>query len=329
MGKRAGQMRDRAFFVLVSLLDGPKRGDAIIKVAAELSEGQVRLVTGTLYAELERLIAEGHVNVVREEIANGRERRWYGLAPLGAGPYRAEAEQMADAARLVTKPAPESEPKNPEGEARLSSLERRCRWLLLAYPAWYRRKRAEEMLGTLLETNTPDQRWPSFRDAQALALRGLSMRGWLWPPSILWAVLGAGGAGYILICTMLGCTTNLCTTDEFLLPQYNGEPDLIIAVGGFAAVVWVLFAVPMLIAGFVWLRGWRLRNWLRAAAWAGAWVSGLALMGLAVFSGLAWADGSGAPNVAWGELPICVAWVALGAVINQILSTPPRLGVRR
>jgi len=32
--------------------------------------------------------------------------------------------------------------------------------------------------------------------------------------------------------------------------------------------------------------------------------------------------GADVPDVGWGELPICVAWVALGAVINQILSTP-------
>ena len=38
----------------------------------------------------------------------------------------------------------------------------RCRWLLRAYPAWYRRDRGGEMLGTLLEASRPDARWPSF-----------------------------------------------------------------------------------------------------------------------------------------------------------------------
>ena len=33
----------------------------------------------------------------------------------------------------------------------MTPLERRCRWLLRAYPAWYRHDRAGEMLGTLLE----------------------------------------------------------------------------------------------------------------------------------------------------------------------------------
>jgi len=142
---------------------------------------------------------------------------------------------------------------------------------------------------------------------------------------MLWVVLGAGGAGYVFVCTVLGCTTNQCTNETFLLPQWDGEPGVIILVGGLAAGVWVLLAVPLLVAGFVRLRGWRLRNWLRAAAWAGAWVAGFALMGLAVFSALAWANSStGAPNVAWGELPIFAAWLALGAGMTQVLDMARR-----
>ena len=52
----------------------------------------------------------------------------------------------------------------------MTRLERHCRWLLRAYPAWYRRKRAEEMLGTLLEASPPGRNWPSFRDARTLDL---------------------------------------------------------------------------------------------------------------------------------------------------------------
>ena len=33
----------------------------------------------------------------------------------------------------------------------MTALERRWRWLLRAYPAWYRRERGDEMLGTLME----------------------------------------------------------------------------------------------------------------------------------------------------------------------------------
>jgi hypothetical protein len=49
----------------------------------------------------------------------------------------------------------------------VTGLERRCRWLLHAYPAWYRRERSGEVLDTLLEASRPGRSWPSFRDARA------------------------------------------------------------------------------------------------------------------------------------------------------------------
>ena len=95
-------MREPTYFVLVSLLDGPLHGYAIIQRTVELSGGRVRLATGTLYTALDRLTAEGYVELVREEIVNGRARRSYGLTSSGAGALRAEAARMAEAARLVT-----------------------------------------------------------------------------------------------------------------------------------------------------------------------------------------------------------------------------------
>jgi len=97
-------MREPTYFVLASLLDGPLHGYAIIQRAGELSDGRVRLPTGTLYPALDRLTAEGYVELVREEIVNGRVRRSYGLTAPGARALRAEAERMAAAASLVTGP---------------------------------------------------------------------------------------------------------------------------------------------------------------------------------------------------------------------------------
>jgi len=95
-------MREPTYFVLASLLDGPLHGYAIIQRAAQLSGGRVRLATGTLYTALDRLAARGSVELVREEIVNGRARRSYGLTPSGAGTLLAEAQRMAAAASLVT-----------------------------------------------------------------------------------------------------------------------------------------------------------------------------------------------------------------------------------
>src|SRR5215472_17428004 len=167
----------------------------------------------------------------------------------------------------------------------------------------------------------PGRRWPSFRDARALILGALRGRGWVWWLSMLWVASGAGWVVYAFVCTTVGCTTNQCTNEEFWFALLNGAPALVYWAGNLAEMIWPLLAVIVLVAGFVRVRGWRWRNWRRVAGWAGAWVAGIALIVLvAVVAGL----GSEAPSVAWGavELPIFAAWLALGARVNRILSTP-------
>jgi len=57
-----------------------------------------------------------------------------------------------------------------------TTLERRYRRLLLAYPDAYRRKRGDELLDTLMELSRPGQRWPARRQASALLLAGVRVR---------------------------------------------------------------------------------------------------------------------------------------------------------
>ncbi|HEY2795476.1 MAG TPA: PadR family transcriptional regulator [Micromonosporaceae bacterium] len=95
-------MREPTYFVLASLMDGPRHGYAIIKHAEEASRGRVRLSTGTLYTALDRLTDEGYVRRLETEVVNGRTRRSYELTEAGAAALRTEAQRMAEAARLVT-----------------------------------------------------------------------------------------------------------------------------------------------------------------------------------------------------------------------------------
>src|SRR5215470_2520907 len=98
----AGQpMREPTFYVLVAMLDGPLHGYGIVKRAHELSDGRVRLAAGTLYAALDRLRDAGLVEVEREEVVDGRARRFYRLSGAGREALRAEAARMAGAASLV------------------------------------------------------------------------------------------------------------------------------------------------------------------------------------------------------------------------------------
>lgn len=71
-----------------------------------------------------------------------------------------------------------------------TSLERRYRRLLRAYPAAYRRRRGDELLATLLEAAAPRQRRPTLRETLSLLGGGLSARAGVaggCTPWTLWA----------------------------------------------------------------------------------------------------------------------------------------------
>lgn len=56
-------------------------------------------------------------------------------------------------------------------------LERRYRMLLRAYPAGYRRERADELIDTLIGDEPTTRRWPSAREAVSLLRGGLRVYG--------------------------------------------------------------------------------------------------------------------------------------------------------
>jgi DNA-binding PadR family transcriptional regulator len=95
-------LREVSYLVLASLQDGPLHGYAILKRLVTMSTGRATPAAPTLYTTLDRLAAEGHVKVDREEIVNGRARRYYALTPHGASALRAEARRLSAAASLVT-----------------------------------------------------------------------------------------------------------------------------------------------------------------------------------------------------------------------------------
>jgi PadR family transcriptional regulator, regulatory protein PadR len=97
------ELRRPSYFVLAALIDGPLHGYAIMKRAEELSDGEVRLSTGTLYAALERAMNESLVTAGDPYVVAGRERRDYALTPAGRTALEEEAARMAKAARRVQR----------------------------------------------------------------------------------------------------------------------------------------------------------------------------------------------------------------------------------
>jgi DNA-binding PadR family transcriptional regulator len=95
-------MQEPAFLVLTALADGPMHGYALVQDVTRVSEGRVKLHTGTLYALLDRLREAGLVEVDHEEIVESRLRRYYALTTAGAERLAVEAERMRRNAAAAT-----------------------------------------------------------------------------------------------------------------------------------------------------------------------------------------------------------------------------------
>jgi DNA-binding PadR family transcriptional regulator len=102
MGTRA--MQEATFMILTALASGSQHGYGIITDVQEISCGRVRLRPGTLYSALDRLCADELIEVDREEIVDGRLRRYYRLTPAGTKRLRAEAARLqAHATTALTR----------------------------------------------------------------------------------------------------------------------------------------------------------------------------------------------------------------------------------
>ncbi|MBN8870845.1 MAG: helix-turn-helix transcriptional regulator [Solirubrobacterales bacterium] len=104
------EIREPTYFLLAALLDGPLHGYAIAQRASELSDGRVRLTAGTLYGALDRLVKQGMLVEIGDELVAGRKRRSYSLTSEGRTALHEEATRMRSAAAIVegagaTRPA--------------------------------------------------------------------------------------------------------------------------------------------------------------------------------------------------------------------------------
>jgi DNA-binding PadR family transcriptional regulator len=86
-----------AFAILIVLKDGEKHGYLILREVNERTGGQVRLLPGTLYNLLKRMLEDGWIEEVDERpdpALDDERRRYYRLSGLGERVLRGEAHRM-------------------------------------------------------------------------------------------------------------------------------------------------------------------------------------------------------------------------------------------
>jgi DNA-binding PadR family transcriptional regulator len=95
-------LREPTFYILLSLAGGKKHGYAILKDVEYLSQGKVRLSTGTLYEGLARLLEQNLIERVPDQKKNGQStqihpgkpRKAYLLTSFGKEVLEAETHRL-------------------------------------------------------------------------------------------------------------------------------------------------------------------------------------------------------------------------------------------
>jgi PadR family transcriptional regulator, regulatory protein PadR len=94
------------FYILASLIDGPKHGYAVSKDIEARSDGTVRLAIGNLYIALKRLLEDGLIERAGDQEREGERRKVYKITGLGETVFAAETQRLRQMMRAIPGATP-------------------------------------------------------------------------------------------------------------------------------------------------------------------------------------------------------------------------------
>jgi DNA-binding PadR family transcriptional regulator len=94
-------LTEPVLLILMSLADKPRHGYALIKDIETLSQGRVRLSTGTLYGALRRLLEDSWIERF-EQPDTSREKQAYKLTLEGRRQLQLELDRMKQLTRAAS-----------------------------------------------------------------------------------------------------------------------------------------------------------------------------------------------------------------------------------
>ena len=90
-----------ALHILVALTESDLHGYGIMQSVKRQSGGSYRLGPGTLYANLDRLLANGWIGESQRKLENGDARREYHLTPSGKQVLRLEVRRLRQVVEIA------------------------------------------------------------------------------------------------------------------------------------------------------------------------------------------------------------------------------------
>jgi len=102
-GAQSADLRGPVLHILLALGADAKHGYAIMQDIAERSEGQVRILPGTLYSTIKKMLADGLIEEVdppRRADSDDARRRYYRVTRSGRVAAEAETRRLAVLVKL-------------------------------------------------------------------------------------------------------------------------------------------------------------------------------------------------------------------------------------
>ena len=97
---RAKPLSEPVLLILTALAAGPQHGYLLMREIERLSDGRVRLSTGTMYGALRRLLEAGWIAAVDLDDSS-RDKQGYRLTAEGRRQLQAESERLQALVRLA------------------------------------------------------------------------------------------------------------------------------------------------------------------------------------------------------------------------------------
>jgi DNA-binding PadR family transcriptional regulator len=94
------EVSEPVLLILLSLAEQPRHGYAILQDAEQMSDGRVRLSTGTLYGALRRLLDERWIERFKEQ-DHSRGKQAYRLTAAGRRNLQMEVSRLKNLTRVA------------------------------------------------------------------------------------------------------------------------------------------------------------------------------------------------------------------------------------
>lgn len=94
MAKKVEPISESYFYILLCLRKAPMHGYGIMQMTSELSEGEVRIGSGTMYGAISNMIKKGWIQEVLSDLPGLERRRMYQLTDEGRETLKNEINRL-------------------------------------------------------------------------------------------------------------------------------------------------------------------------------------------------------------------------------------------